>query len=81
MKEELKKAHQAPSLLSPDDDDDDPQNPGKAGGDDDDPDGTGKKRDHAKPGKGKDGKKDNAFNRMAHFFVRALQGSGADLDW
>ena len=81
MKEELKKAHQAPSLLSPDDDDDDPQDPGKAGGDDDDPDGTGKKQDPAKPGKGKDGKKDNAFNRMVRFFVRALQGSGADLDW
>ena len=26
-------------------------------------------------------KKGNAFNRMVGFFVKALQGSGADLDW
>jgi len=67
MKEDLIKAHSAPSLTP---DDDDP--------DDDDPNGTGEEA----PVKPKDGKKAKARNRMARFFVRALQGGrAADLDW
>ena len=71
MKEELKKAHSAPNLVANDDDEDpdeiDQKTTGKPG--------TGEKQD---PGKRK---KDNAVNRMVRFFVKALQGSGADLDW
>ena len=65
MKEELMRAHQAPSLQAPDDDSDD---------DDDDP------RDPEPPKPGKK-KRDGARDRMTRFFVRALQGGGADLDW
>lgn len=71
MKEELKKAHSAPNLVTTDDDEDpdeiDQKETGKPG--------TKEKQDPVKR------KKDNAVNRMVRFFVKALQGSGADLDW
>lgn len=71
MKEELKQAHSAPNLVAIDDDEEpdeiDQKTTGKPG--------TGKKQDPEKR------KKDNAVNRMVRFFVKALQGSGADLDW
>lgn len=87
LKEELLKAHTAPSVLpvpmndpdelddmdddSKSDDADDSQNS------DDNPDGD--KSGNKEPDKKR--KKDNAFNRMRGFFAEALQGSGADLDW
>ena len=77
MKEELRQAHAVPAALKGDDDDDDDPEDGdkkttnspKAS-----PDQDPEKRN-------KDKKKKSAVNRLVSFFVRALQGSGADLDW
>lgn len=78
MKEELRMAHSVPLALQK----------GQEGQDEDESegmDGDGAKEDeekHAKDARPSEKrKKGNAFNRMARFFVRALQGSGADLDW
>ena len=82
MKEELRQAHAVPAALQQDGDGDDDSG--------DDPDGSGQKTkknpditpdaDPAKPKKDKK-KRDNPVNRLVSFFVRALQGGGADLDW
>ena len=78
MKEELRMAHSVPLALQK----------GREGKDEDESegmDGDGAKEDEekktedARPSEKR--KKGNAFNRIARFFVRALQGSGADLDW
>lgn len=78
MKEELRMAHSVPLALQK----------GQEGQDEDESegmDGDGANEDEekhaedARPSEKR--KKGNAFNRMARFFVRALQGSGADLDW
>ena len=80
MKEELKSAHSVP--ISPSaQEDKDGNNPAP---DDDGKDGNGQpepKQDPKKDPDDKGKKKGNAFNRMVGFFVKALQGSGADLDW
>ena len=89
MKEEMKREHSALSLPAPDDDepDDEPggQEDGSEPGNSDQkdthhgeasPDGTGE--NHPKD---KKRKKESAVNRLFRFFVKALQGSGADLDW
>ena len=80
MKEELKSAHSVPVSPSAQDGKKD-NNPAQ---DDDGKDGNGQpepKQDPKKDPDGKGKKKGNAFNRMVGFFVKALQGSGADLDW
>ncbi len=75
MKEELQQAHAVPAAHA---------------AEGDDPDETDKKTkdlpditSDEDPSKRKKGKKkqDNPVNRLVSFFVRALQGSGADLDW
>lgn len=68
MKEDLVRAHTVPALTTGDDDPDDDGDPADG-------------QDPVKRKNGKEGKKANAIDRMARFFVRALQGSGADLDW
>ena len=80
MKEELKSAHSVPVSPSAQDGKKD-NNPAP---DDDGKDSNGQpepKQDPKKDPDGKGKKKGNAFNRMVGFFVKALQGSGADLDW
>lgn len=91
MKEELRKAHSVPAALSQGDDDKDeddedgqdedgpapkPDEDGKDGGD-----GNQKPEEEKDSGGKPKKKKGNAFDRLAGFFVKALQGSGADLDW
>lgn len=78
MKEELRMAHSVPLALQK----------GQEGQDEDESegmDGDGAKEDEEKQAEdarsSEKRKKGNAFNRMTRFFVRALQGSGADLDW
>ncbi len=91
MKEELRKSHSAPNALTrtddgeEDGDEDAPDKEGPGTGPDrDDKDGGDGGQD---PEEGKDSggkpkkKKGGAFNRMVGFFVKALQGGGADLDW
>ena len=83
MKEELVKAHSAPAIQpahdegndddDPDDDDGEMDDDKKEDGKDDDCNNESKKKQDRKDGK--------IFNRMLSFFARALQGSGADLDW
>ena len=80
MKEELKSSHSVPVSPSAQDGKKD-NNPDP---DDDGKDSIGQpepKQDPKKAPDDKGKKKDNAFNRMVGFFVKALQGSGADLDW
>lgn len=88
LKEELVKAHTAPSVLPvPEKDPDEPDDDSKSNADDDsqrgstEPDDGDRHSNSRKKEPDKKRKKDNAFNRILGFFAEALQGSGADLDW
>lgn len=88
LKEELVKAHTAPSVLPvPEKDPNEPDDDSKSNADDDSQRGSTEPDDGDRAGNSrkkepdKKRKKDNAFNRMLGFFAEALQGSGADLDW
>lgn len=75
MKEELRMAHSVPLALQKGQDEDESEGMDGDGAKEDEE----KHAEDARPSEKR--KKGNAFNRMARFFVRALQGSGADLDW